>query len=39
MAEKYTQQEITEILNKYGILDIYRTTYGPVKKIMEENNE
>ena len=27
------------LYEKYGILDIYRTTYGPVKKIMEENNE
>ena len=35
----YPTKRHLELLEKYGILDIYRTTYGPVKKIMEENNE
>ena len=26
-----------ELLNKYGLIDGYRRTYGPVKKYIEEH--
>ena len=26
-------------LKEYGLIDGYRKTYGPIKKILEENNE
>ncbi|HPF83114.1 MAG TPA: ribonuclease HII [Bacilli bacterium] len=28
-----------EAINKYGLIDGYRKTYGPVKKVLEGNNE
>lgn len=34
----YPTKKHIELLNKYGIIDGYRRTYGPVKKILEKNN-
>lgn len=34
----YPTKRHLELLQKYGILDIYRTTYNPVKEILERNN-
>ncbi len=31
----YPTKKHLELLEKYGVIDIYRTTYGPVKKIIE----
>lgn len=33
----YPTKKHIELLNKYGIIDGYRTTYGPVKKYLENN--
>ena len=33
----YPTKKHLEILSKYGIIDGYRRTYGPVKKILEEH--
>ena len=33
----YPTKKHIEALEKYGLIDGYRKTYGPVKKIMEEN--
>ena len=33
----YPTKKHIELLNKYGIIDGYRTTYGPVKKYIEEH--
>ena len=34
----YPTKKHLELLNKYGIIGGYRVTYGPVKKLLEENN-
>ncbi len=31
----YPTKRHIELLNKYGIIDGYRLTYGPVKKVLE----
>lgn len=33
----YPTKKHIELLNKYGIIDGYRHTYGPVKKLLEEH--
>ena len=33
----YPTKKHIELLNKYGIIDGYRRTYGPVKKYIEEH--
>ncbi len=33
----YPTKKHIELLNKYGIIDGYRRTYGPVKKLLEEH--
>jgi len=33
----YPTKKHIELLNKYGIIDGYRCTYGPVKKLLEEH--
>ncbi len=33
----YPTKKHLELLNKYGIIDGYRKTYGPVKKVIEKN--
>ena len=35
----YPTKKHIELLNKYGIIDGYRHTYGPVKKYIEEHND
>ena len=35
----YPTKKHIELLNKYGIIDGYRRTYGPVKKLIENNLE
>ncbi len=35
----YPTKKHIELLNKYGIIDGYRLSYGPVKKLLEENNK
>lgn len=35
----YPTKKHIELLNKYGIIDGYRRTYGPVKKYIEEHND
>ena len=34
----YPTKKHLDLINKYGIIDGYRTTYGPVKKYLEEHN-
>ena len=34
----YPTQEHVEAINKYGIIDGYRKTYGPVRDYLEKNN-
>ena len=33
----YPTKKHIELLNKYGIIDGYRRTYGPVKKLLDNN--
>ena len=35
----YPTKKHIELLNKYGIIDGYRHTYGPVKKYIDEHNK
>lgn len=35
----YPTKKHIELLNKYGIIDGYRRTYGPVKKYLSEHNK
>ncbi len=35
----YPTKKHIEAINKYGLIDGYRLTYGPVKKYLEETNE
>ena len=35
----YPTKKHIEAIHKYGIIDGYRKTYGPVKKLLEVNNE
>lgn len=35
----YPTKEHIEAINKYGIIDGYRKTYGPVKEVIEKNKE
>lgn len=35
----YPTKKHIELLNKYGIIDGYRRTYGPVKRYIEEHND
>ena len=35
----YPTKRHIELLNKYGIINGYRLTYGPVKKILGGNND
>ena len=35
----YPTKKHIELLNKYGIIDGYRRTYGPVKKVLENSNQ
>ncbi len=35
----YPTKKHIEAINKYGLIEGYRKTYGPVKKILEEKNE
>ena len=35
----YPTKKHLELLEKYGVLDIYRTSYKPVKKILEKEEE
>ena len=35
----YPTKEHIEAINKYGIIDGYRKTYGPVKEVLEKNKE
>lgn len=37
MHKGYPTKKHIELLNKYGIIDGYRRTYGPVKKYIEEH--
>ena len=35
----YPTKKHIEAINKYGLIEGYRKTYGPVKKVLEEKNE
>ena len=35
----YPTKKHIEAINKYGLIEGYRKTYGPVKKVMEDKNE
>jgi len=35
----YPTKKHIEAIYKYGLIDGYRKTYGPIKKYMEEKNE
>ena len=35
----YPTKKHVEAINQYGLIDGYRKTYGPVKKLLEVNNE
>ena len=35
----YPTKEHIEAINKYGIIDGYRKTYGPVKEVIEKKNK
>ena len=35
----YPTKKHIEAINKYGLIDGYRKTYGPVKKILEDTND